>query len=66
MNPFDEAAREAGRALGDIGAGEGSAFVDEVAETLAELNSDPGKSTRRRSVRRGASRPKDGDEGEAG
>ena len=65
MKPFAAAAREAGRALGDIGAEEGSAWIDEVAETLAELDSDPVKSRRRRSAPRGASRSESGDEDEA-
>ena len=55
MKPFEEAAREAGRALGDLGAGEGSALVGEVAAILAELAEEPRRSRRsRKSEIRGA------------
>jgi hypothetical protein len=50
VSPFDQAARDAGRALGDCGAAEESAFVDEIAGTLAELEAEPKptRSSRRR------------------
>jgi hypothetical protein len=48
VKPFEEAARDAGRALGDLGAGEGSALVDEVAVILAELAAEPSRGRRPR------------------
>jgi hypothetical protein len=50
VSPFDQAARDAGRALGDCGAEEGSALVEEVARMLAELKAEPKptRSSRRR------------------
>jgi hypothetical protein len=51
VSPFERAARDAGRALGDCGAEEGSALVAEVARRLAELEAEP-KPTRRRARRK--------------
>ncbi|HWC64834.1 MAG TPA: hypothetical protein VG777_02045 [Thermoanaerobaculia bacterium] len=48
MKPFEEAARDAGRALGDLGAGERSALVEEVARALAELAAEPARRRRSR------------------
>lgn len=50
MSPFAQAAHDAGTALGDCGAAEGSALVEEVARMLAELEADPKptRSSRRR------------------
>ena len=50
MRLVETAAREAGRALGDLGAGEQSALVGEVARALAELGAEP--PGRRRGARR--------------
>jgi len=51
VNPFARAAHDAGRAIGDCGAGEESALVEEVAVVLAELESEP-EPTRRRPRRK--------------
>ena len=55
MSPFDQAARDAGRALGDCGAAEESALVDEIAGMLAELEAEP-KPPRRRPRRKSETR----------
>jgi hypothetical protein len=47
VSPFARAARDAGRALGDCGAEEGSGLVEEIAELLAELEAEPTPPRRR-------------------
>lgn len=62
MNPFEEAARDAGRALGDIGASEDGALVAEVAEALAELGAAAPPRRRRRKSARASNRARPSNE----
>jgi hypothetical protein len=50
VKAFEEAARDAGRALGDCGAGEETPLAGEIARALADLAAEP--------RRRGAARRK--------
>jgi len=51
VNLFEQAARDAGKALGDCGAREQTPLVAEVARRLAELAGAPRASGRRRGRR---------------